>query len=70
MLIPEGPFLMGSDSSERFPITDTSQETVTLPDFRIGRYPVTNREYAYYIQTTKLIVPPELGWTVTTYRAP
>lgn len=62
VLIPEGPFLMGSDSSERFPISETSQETVTLSDFRMGKYPVTNREYAAYIQAMRLIVPPELGW--------
>lgn len=39
--IPAGPFLMGEGRE---------QHEVSLPDFRIGKYPVTNAEYRRFIE--------------------
>ncbi len=39
--VPAGPFTMGDDEHEH---------VVGLADFRIGRYPVTNAEYARFIE--------------------
>jgi formylglycine-generating enzyme required for sulfatase activity len=41
IIIPAGPFLSGE-----------ALETVTLPEFRIARYPVTNEEYYRFVQET------------------
>jgi len=59
VLIPAGEFLMGSNHGEP---TERPSHPVALPDFRMGKYPVTNREYEAFTQSTGRIVPPELGW--------
>jgi formylglycine-generating enzyme required for sulfatase activity len=50
--VPAGPFLMGSDRAkdpqareDEFP-----QHTVALPDYRIGKYPVTVGEYRAFVE--------------------
>jgi iron(II)-dependent oxidoreductase len=46
--IPDGPFLMGDDED-----SDASpQHEVTLPAYRIGKYPVTNVQYKRYVEAT------------------
>lgn len=45
ILIPAGKFLMGSGDPAA-PPAEQPQHELALPDFRIGRYPVTNRQYA------------------------
>jgi formylglycine-generating enzyme required for sulfatase activity len=47
VLIPAGPFVMGSDLAEDILAaeTETPQHEVTLPGFRIGKYPVAVGEY-------------------------
>jgi formylglycine-generating enzyme required for sulfatase activity len=60
--IPPGPFLMGSQRGEGVPDHEAPQEEVDLPAYRIGRYPVTNAQYAAHIQSTGRAVAPELGW--------
>jgi len=62
VLIPAGPFLMGSAPGDGAPDHETPQHEVTLPDYRIGKYPVTNRQYAEFIRQTHLLAAPELGW--------
>lgn len=62
VFIPAGPFLMGSPLSEGIPAYETPQFTMTLPAYRIGKYPVTNRQYAYFIKDTERVAPVELGW--------
>lgn len=53
LLIPAGPFVMGEDPQSR----------LTLPPFRLGKYPITNREYAVFLaHTPAQDVPPKLGW--------
>lgn len=66
VLIPAGPFLMGCDPMIPFEFLKTEgaerpQHSVVLPDFRIGKYPVTNRQYAAFIKEQKAQAPPQ-GW--------
>lgn len=59
VFIPAGVFWMGSD-------TDTANEAprhqVFLPDFRMGKYPVTNAEYLAFVRDQSIPVAPETGW--------
>jgi formylglycine-generating enzyme required for sulfatase activity len=57
--IPSGPFLMGSDDPAAQPWE--RQHPVDLPAYRIGRYPVTVREYAAFIKSQKDHPAPP-GW--------
>lgn len=48
--IPGGEFLMGSPESEEGRLErEGPQRTVHVPDFYIGRYPVTNKEYGRFL---------------------
>jgi formylglycine-generating enzyme required for sulfatase activity len=60
--IPAGPFLMGSQEGEEVPAYETPQHEVDLPAYRIGKYPVTNEQYAEFIRQTGRLVAPEAGW--------
>jgi formylglycine-generating enzyme required for sulfatase activity len=60
--IAEGPFWMGSPEMEGIPIYETPQHEVTLPAFRIGKYPVKNSQYEEFIRQTKRMVSPGMGW--------
>ncbi len=57
--IPSGSFLMGSDDPAAQPWE--RQHPVDLPAYRIGRYPVTAREYAAFIKSQKDHPAPP-GW--------
>jgi formylglycine-generating enzyme required for sulfatase activity len=57
--VPSGPFLMGSDDPAIQPWE--RQHPVDLPAYRIGRYPVTVREYAAFIKSQKDHPAPP-GW--------
>jgi iron(II)-dependent oxidoreductase len=46
VLVPAGPFVMGSDEFGR----EGPVRTVDLPAFRIDRFPVTNDEFARFVQ--------------------
>ncbi|MEZ4705723.1 MAG: SUMF1/EgtB/PvdO family nonheme iron enzyme [Caldilineaceae bacterium] len=59
VLIPTGPFLMGSDARSGF---EAPPHEVTLPPFRMGKYPVTNGEFEAFIKAEGIRVAPELGW--------
>jgi formylglycine-generating enzyme required for sulfatase activity len=60
--VSAGSFWMGSESGEGIPAYETPQHEVTLPSFRIGKYPVTNIQYEYFISEKKVEVPRQLGW--------
>jgi len=46
--IPAGPFLIGDDGDR-----DASpQHKLTLPEFKIGKYPVTNAQYLRFVKAT------------------
>ena len=51
--IPAGPFLMGSaDADELAQDREKPQHELTLPTFKIGKYPVTNAQYLRFVQAT------------------
>jgi len=64
--IPAGPFLMGSDPQVD-PLAyeneiwggGRAQATVELPDYHIGRYPVTVAQYRAFVQATGFRADPE-----------
>jgi formylglycine-generating enzyme required for sulfatase activity len=60
VLISGGPFPMGSNDPVA-PAWERPQHRVDLPNFRIGRYPVTNRQYAAFIKDNKAQPAPQ-GW--------
>ena len=53
-LIPAGEFLMGSDPNVDENATDREQpqHTLSLPDYYLARTPVTNSQYAAFVQDT------------------
>ena len=57
VLIKGGAFMMGSDySAQEQPVHE-----VTLPDFYMGRYPVTNEEYGRFLEATGYQEPKYWG---------
>lgn len=55
VLVPAGPFLMGSDEFD----LEGPPRTVDLPAFWIDRYPVTCAQYAEFTGATGHPVPPD-----------
>ena len=60
--IPAGTFIMGSPAGEGIPNHETPQHEVSLPEYRIGKYPVTNAQYEEFIRQTGRLVTPAMGW--------
>lgn len=52
--IPAGPFLMGSDKSRDSQACDNElpQHTLTLPEYLIGKYAITNAQFAVFVKST------------------
>ncbi len=52
--VPAGAFLMGSDPKrdKQAQPDEQPQHTVTLDEYRIGKYPVTNRQYQAFVQAS------------------
>lgn len=48
MVIPAGPFIMGSNDRE----DEKPVHRVSLPEYRISKYPVTNMEFALFVDAT------------------
>jgi formylglycine-generating enzyme required for sulfatase activity len=59
--IPAGLFLMGSPPGPGVPEHETPQHEIDLPAYRIGKFPVTNDQYAEFIRRVKTQDEPE-GW--------
>lgn len=59
ILIPAGPFLMGSDDDDD---NEAPQHEIDLPIYHIGKYPITNREYAEFIKRTRYEPPERPNW--------
>ncbi|MFB0545546.1 MAG: formylglycine-generating enzyme family protein, partial [Anaerolineae bacterium] len=59
ILIPAGEFLMGSDPSkdEEASEDEQPQHNLYLPDYYIAKTPVTNAQYAAFVQATGHRVP-------------
>ena len=69
--IPAGPFLYGSADSDKMAHGDEKpQRTVNLPEYWIGRAPVTNAQFARFVKATGHKTTAEReglgrGWTGT-----
>jgi formylglycine-generating enzyme required for sulfatase activity len=57
VLIPAGPFWMGSDDG---PEHERPRHEVNLPAYRIGKYPVTNTQYAEYLRRNPQAPQPDM----------
>jgi formylglycine-generating enzyme required for sulfatase activity len=57
-----GTFWMGSPPGENIPHYERPRHEVHLPDFRVGKYPLTNKEYEVFVAETHIEVPRQLGW--------
>ncbi|MFZ1396562.1 MAG: SUMF1/EgtB/PvdO family nonheme iron enzyme, partial [Candidatus Promineifilaceae bacterium] len=65
ILIPTGCFLMGSlRNVPHAHQNELPQHEVTLPHYCLGRFPVTNGQYAHYVQTKG--IPPPMHWSGVT----
>lgn len=79
ILIPAGPFLMGTTEEQVEALVaefgesrrneferEVPQHLFKLPTYRIGKYPVTNKEYAKFIKHDKQHQCPDkqLGWSL------
>jgi formylglycine-generating enzyme required for sulfatase activity len=62
LFVPAGPFLMGSTPRDGIPDHETPQFELTLPGYRIGKYPVTNEQFARFIWQTNRVAGPVLLW--------
>ncbi len=60
--IPAGPFLMGSPRGEGIPNEETEPHSVDLPAYRIGKRPVTNKEFAEFLRQEKRPASMSLCW--------
>lgn len=57
--IPAGNFLMGSPSTEGGRYDDEGPvRRVCVPEFHLGRYPVTNEQYARFLEANPRVAPP------------
>lgn len=55
VLIPEGPFLMGSEEGQE---NERPVHRVWLDSFGMGKFPVINREYGVFVEEAHAPVPP------------
>jgi len=65
--VPAGPFLMGSAEGKDHNASNDEQpqHQVMLPTYQVGRYPVTNAQYRYFIEGGGYTDPQywtEQGW--------
>lgn len=60
--IPAGPFQMGGIPGTTFSKYEGDQHEVVLPEYRIGKYPVTNAQYEEFVRQTHRSIAPEMGW--------
>ena len=62
--VPAGPFLMGPPPGLAASAGESPQHEVELPAYHIGKYPVTNAQYAEFIkQNPEQDRPESAGWS-------
>ena len=59
--IPAGTFLMGTPPGSGTPVYEQPKHEIHLEAYRIGRYPVSNKEFASFVQDSGKVIQ-ELGW--------
>lgn len=60
--ISAGPFQMGSPDAADAAQGDWPLQEVTLPTYAIGKYPLTNAQYAAFVVATRTHKPEGVGW--------
>lgn len=60
--ISAGTFIMGSNAGDGIPNYETPQHQVNLPEYRIGKYPVTNAQYEEFIRQTGKLATSSMRW--------
>lgn len=65
VVIPEGFFVMGSESGHE---NEMPRHRVWVDSFGLGRFPVTNREYGIFVEEGKAGAPP--FWTDAIFSDP
>lgn len=60
--IPAGSFWMGANAGAGISNYETPLHEISLAEYRIGKYPVTNTQYEEFIRETHRSVAPETGW--------
>ena len=64
VFIPQGSFWLGSDPGEGVKDYNTPRHKVSLPNYRISKYPVLNREYAEFVTRSETqISAPLVGFS-------
>jgi len=68
--IPGGAFMMGSPPSEEDRKEDEGPlHEVRVPEFYMGRYPVTNEEYGHFLEGNPKVKPPRY-WAYRQFNQP
>jgi formylglycine-generating enzyme required for sulfatase activity len=62
IVVLQGTFWMGSIEEDSIPKHEIPQHEVFLPTYRIGKFPVTNKQYEKFISETGKPVSPSMGW--------
>jgi formylglycine-generating enzyme required for sulfatase activity len=60
--VPAGVFCIGRPAGPGVPANQSPPKDVPLASYRIGRYPVTNDQYLYFVRDTGHTVAEETGW--------
>lgn len=63
IVIPAGPFKMGSSNGKDVQQGDSRLQDVPLDKYAIGKYPVTNEQYAGFVQERHDRRPQGFGWS-------
>lgn len=65
VMIPEGSFIMGTDDEDGFPNDgEGPARQVTVSAFAISKYPVTNAQFAQFVEATGYVTEAEqFGWS-------
>ena len=62
VLVSAGACVLGSPCGDG--ILELPRQQLTLPAFRIGRFPVTNIQYLAYVRDALVSPPPQMGWAM------
>lgn len=62
VFIPAGFFFMGSRPADNIPDYELPQCQIYLPAYQIGKYPITNEQYAQFINQTERSITSQMGW--------
>ena len=63
VFIPPGNFILGREPGPGVPAFETPQASVYLPAYRLGKYPVTNKQFARFVHQRNYPVADEWGWS-------